>query len=91
MDVDLVINTHLHGDHCGGNTQLGEHGTLTSSTPVVATFPRATYCVQRLELADASFPTRGPAAPTLTRTLSRWNKRPVRVLWGIPSNRRRCA
>ena len=65
MDVDLVINTHLHGDHCGGNTQPGEHGTPTSSTHLVPTFPRATYCVQRLELADATFPnerTRGTYA-----------------------------
>jgi glyoxylase-like metal-dependent hydrolase (beta-lactamase superfamily II) len=50
LDIDLVINTHLHGDHCGGNTRYDETGQ------VVATFPRATYCVQRLELADASFP-----------------------------------
>jgi glyoxylase-like metal-dependent hydrolase (beta-lactamase superfamily II) len=50
LDVDLIINTHLHGDHCGGNTRYSETGEL------VPTFPRATYCVQRLELADASFP-----------------------------------
>jgi glyoxylase-like metal-dependent hydrolase (beta-lactamase superfamily II) len=49
-DVDLVINTHLHADHCGGNTRLEKDGTL------VPTFPRATYCVQRLELADALLP-----------------------------------
>lgn len=50
LDVDLVINTHLHGDHCGGNTRRDENGEI------VPTFPWATYCVQRLELADASFP-----------------------------------
>lgn len=50
LDVDLVINTHLHGDHCGGNTRYDEDGDL------VPTFPWASYCVQRLELADASFP-----------------------------------
>jgi glyoxylase-like metal-dependent hydrolase (beta-lactamase superfamily II) len=50
LDVDLVINTHLHGDHCGGNTRRDESGEL------VPTFPWATYCVQRLELADAVFP-----------------------------------
>lgn len=49
-DIDLVINTHLHSDHCGGNTQPGLGGAA------VATFPRATYCVQRLELADAEYP-----------------------------------
>jgi glyoxylase-like metal-dependent hydrolase (beta-lactamase superfamily II) len=50
LDVDLVINTHLHGDHCGGNTFYDEQGELAP------TFPWATYCVQRLELADATFP-----------------------------------
>jgi glyoxylase-like metal-dependent hydrolase (beta-lactamase superfamily II) len=50
LDVDLVINTHLHGDHCGGNTLRDERGEL------VPAFPRATYHIQRLELADAAFP-----------------------------------
>jgi glyoxylase-like metal-dependent hydrolase (beta-lactamase superfamily II) len=49
-DVDVVINTHLHADHCGGNTQVDSRKEL------VPTFPRATYCIQRLELADASYP-----------------------------------
>jgi len=45
-DVTLVINTHLHFDHAGGNTYRdGER--------VVATFPRASYAVQRLEWQDA--------------------------------------
>lgn len=48
-DVDHVINTHLHWDHCGGNT-------CHSGEDVVATFPNATYWVQRLEWADASHP-----------------------------------
>ncbi len=37
MDVDIVINTHLHFDHCGWNTVRGENGK------VVPTFPRARY------------------------------------------------
>lgn len=49
-DVRMVINTHLHGDHCGGNTMLGPSGELQP------TFPNATYLVQRLELADATYP-----------------------------------
>ncbi|MGH2627213.1 MAG: MBL fold metallo-hydrolase [Anaerolineales bacterium] len=46
-DVDLVINTHLHADHCGGNTCRGASG-------VEARFPRATYLVPRIEWAEAS-------------------------------------
>jgi glyoxylase-like metal-dependent hydrolase (beta-lactamase superfamily II) len=76
-DVDLVINTHLHGDHCGGNTRYDENGDL------VPTFPRATYCVQRLELADASFPnerTRGTYFPENFQPLDKGGV--LRVLWG---------
>jgi glyoxylase-like metal-dependent hydrolase (beta-lactamase superfamily II) len=50
QDVDLVVNTHLHGHHCGGNTDVDSDGVLTPA------FPRATYCLQRQELADARFP-----------------------------------
>jgi glyoxylase-like metal-dependent hydrolase (beta-lactamase superfamily II) len=46
-DVDIVIDTHLHSDHCGGNTFLdGEQA--------VPTFPRATYLVQQREWEDAA-------------------------------------
>ncbi len=48
-DVDIVVNTHLHSDHCGGNTTLQDGG-------IVPTFPNAEYWVQRLEYADAAFP-----------------------------------
>jgi glyoxylase-like metal-dependent hydrolase (beta-lactamase superfamily II) len=77
LDVDLVINTHLHGDHCGGNTRYDENGEL------VPTFPWATYCVQRLELADASFPnerTRGTYFAENFRPLEEAGQ--LRVLWG---------
>jgi len=47
--IDLVINTHLHFDHAGGNTRL-EAGR------VVATFPRARYVVQLGEWEDATRP-----------------------------------
>jgi len=49
-DVDLVINTHLHFDHAGGNTRI-EDGRA------VPTFPNARYVLQRAELAHASEPT----------------------------------
>jgi len=48
-DIEIVINTHLHSDHCGGNTVL-------SDGQVVPTFPRAEYWIQRLEWADARYP-----------------------------------
>jgi glyoxylase-like metal-dependent hydrolase (beta-lactamase superfamily II) len=48
-DIDLVINTHLHWDHSGGNT------VYRDGAPVPA-FPNAQYCIQRLEWADAAFP-----------------------------------
>jgi glyoxylase-like metal-dependent hydrolase (beta-lactamase superfamily II) len=48
-DVDIVLNTHLHADHCSGNTRL-DSGRLS------ATFPNAEYWVQRIEWAQASHP-----------------------------------
>ncbi|MGB7603806.1 MAG: MBL fold metallo-hydrolase [Candidatus Sulfotelmatobacter sp.] len=36
-DIDIVINTHLHFDHCGWNTVRGKDGNI------VPTFPRAKY------------------------------------------------
>ena len=49
-DIDLVIDTHLHNDHCGGNTAYAEDGSL------VPVFPNAEYVVQRREYEDASHP-----------------------------------
>src|ERR1700682_2679862 len=48
--IDIVINTHLHLDHCGWNTRH-ENGKT------VATFPNAQYIVQRQELEHAKNPT----------------------------------
>jgi glyoxylase-like metal-dependent hydrolase (beta-lactamase superfamily II) len=45
-DVDIVLLTHLHGDHSGGSTRIID-GQL------VPTFPRAQYWVQQLEWIDA--------------------------------------
>jgi len=49
-DVRIVIDTHLHGDHCGGNTVYGPDGQVQPA------FPNATYLAQRLELAYATYP-----------------------------------
>jgi len=48
--IDLVINTHLHFDHAGGNTRLQDDR-------VVPAFPNARYFVQRAELEHATNPT----------------------------------
>lgn len=50
-DIDLVIDTHLHSDHAGGNTMFAEDGET-----VVPTFPNAEYLVQRREYDDAIQP-----------------------------------
>lgn len=49
-DIDVVIDTHLHFDHCGGNTRV-------EKDKVVATFPNARYVVQRGEYEHAVSPT----------------------------------
>jgi glyoxylase-like metal-dependent hydrolase (beta-lactamase superfamily II) len=43
-EVDVVINTHLHFDHCGWNT------TRTVDGSIVPTFPNARYFVHRGEV-----------------------------------------
>lgn len=48
-EIDIVLNTHLHLDHCGGNTRR-------EGDRLVPTFPNAEYWIQRLELADAAYP-----------------------------------
>ena len=48
-DIDVVVNTHLHFDHAGGNTRV-EGGR------VVPAFPRARYVAQRGEWDDATHP-----------------------------------
>jgi glyoxylase-like metal-dependent hydrolase (beta-lactamase superfamily II) len=42
-DVDIVISTHLHFDHAGGNTVLDPDGRVRPA------FPRARHVVQRRE------------------------------------------
>ncbi|MEO6911018.1 MAG: MBL fold metallo-hydrolase [Edaphobacter sp.] len=43
-EVDIVINTHLHFDHCGWNTTLQADGSVTP------TFPNARYFAHRGEV-----------------------------------------
>lgn len=46
-DVDLVVNTHLHFDHAGGNVVRHGDGTLGPA------FPKARYVIQEGELIFA--------------------------------------
>ena len=48
--VDIVVNSHLHFDHCGGNTVRAADGTWAPA------FPRARYVVQRGEWEQALHP-----------------------------------
>jgi glyoxylase-like metal-dependent hydrolase (beta-lactamase superfamily II) len=50
-EVTIVVNTHLHFDHAGGNTMLDAQGKS------VPTFPNARYFVSRAELEHAEHPT----------------------------------
>ena len=49
-DVTIVVNTHLHFDHAGGNT------TRDASGRIVPAFPNARYFVSRAEYEHAESP-----------------------------------
>jgi glyoxylase-like metal-dependent hydrolase (beta-lactamase superfamily II) len=49
-DVDIVVNTHLHFDHCGWNTVRGKDGKIAP------TFPRAKYYAPKGEWQYARKP-----------------------------------
>lgn len=49
-DIDLVVNTHLHDDHCTGNFRLDAKGERQPA------FPNASYVVQRREYIEACAP-----------------------------------
>lgn len=61
-EIDVVINTHLHADHCGWNTRyLG--GEL------VPTFPNAEYVIMQAEWEAAIAPNERTRATYLTDNL----------------------
>jgi glyoxylase-like metal-dependent hydrolase (beta-lactamase superfamily II) len=49
-DIDFVINTHLHFDHCGGNTVRNNQGEYQPA------FPNAAYVIQKNEWDNANNP-----------------------------------
>jgi len=61
-DINFVVNTHLHFDHCGWNTifpssvpssLVGEGRVRGKYSP---TFPKAKYIIQKQEWSDATHP-----------------------------------
>lgn len=60
--IDYVINTHLHFDHCGWNTRVVEGR-------VVPTFPNARYIVQKGELEHAKRPNERDRSSYLTENV----------------------
>src|SRR5436190_1986729 len=66
-DITIVVNTHLHFDHAGGNTKADEQGRP------VPTFPGARYLISSAELQHAEAPTERDRASYLPE-----NWRPLR-------------
>jgi glyoxylase-like metal-dependent hydrolase (beta-lactamase superfamily II) len=60
-DVSIVINTHLHFDHAGGNTYRNESGEIAVS------FPKARYIVKRGEYDYAMHPNERTSASYFER------------------------
>jgi len=60
-DISIVINTHLHFDHAGGNTYRDE------SDAIKPTFPKARYFVKRGEYDYATHPNERTSASYFER------------------------
>jgi glyoxylase-like metal-dependent hydrolase (beta-lactamase superfamily II) len=63
-DIVMVINTHLHFDHAGGNTRFGKGGKVEIS------FPNATYIVKRGEYEYATHTNERTAASYFERNFT---------------------
>ncbi len=61
-EVAVVINTHLHADHCGGNT-------IVKTGRAIPTFPQADYWVQEEEWEAAQHPNERTRAAYLPENL----------------------
>src|SRR5437660_1612118 len=67
-EITIVINTHLHFDHAGGNSKHDESGTLVTS------FPNARYFISRAEYEHAESPSERDRASYLVE-----NWRPLKA------------
>ena len=61
-DIDIVINTHLHNDHCGWNTRRVD-------ADLRPTFPNARYVIQSREWDVATHPNERTRATYLAENL----------------------
>ncbi len=62
-DIKIVVNTHLHADHCGWNTRRLPDGLA------VPTFPNARYILQKTEFEAAIHPNELLAATYLEENI----------------------
>lgn len=75
-NIDIMLDTHLHSDHCSGNTIMRD-GRLQ------AAFPNAEYWVQRVEFADAIHPNGRTQATYLPENfVPIWEAGKFRFLYG---------
>lgn len=63
-DISIVVNTHLHFDHCGGNTIYDERGAI------VPQFPNARYLISESEFTHAENPSERDRASYIAEN---WN------------------
>ena len=70
-DIDVVVNTHLHFDHCGWNTsvEVGGASAGEGAERFVPTFPNATYVINRTEWDEANHANERTRATYLSRNL----------------------
>jgi glyoxylase-like metal-dependent hydrolase (beta-lactamase superfamily II) len=66
-DIDIVILTHLHFDHCGGNTVYQQD---PNGNKIVPTFPEARYIVQEEEWKKAMNPNERTKASYLKENIT---------------------
>src|SRR2546427_9119913 len=62
-EITIVVNTHLHFDHAGGNTKLDQSGTPALS------FPNARYFISRAGYEHAEAPSERDRASYLAEIL----------------------
>jgi glyoxylase-like metal-dependent hydrolase (beta-lactamase superfamily II) len=68
-EIDVVVNTHLHSDHCGWNTSVAPGADPADPDSLMPTFPNATYVISATEWDDATHPNERTRATYLARNL----------------------